>query len=136
MRDRAGGWTMRAFVWFGLGCAMALPCTAEAQRASDPAIRVLVGPGLALAGGTGLESGIGGLAHVVVERARHRFVLRFSVIADVAGFPDGAGDGDVSETGLLYGRRSGGAGPGRSLSVGVAVVHFQRSPDVPLGWMP
>lgn len=86
-------------------------------------------PGLALAGGTELESGFGGVAQLAVERGRHRLFLRFATLADVSGFPDGSGDGDLSEVGLLFGWRSGGTGPGRSLSAGVAVVHFQQCPD-------
>ncbi len=110
-----------------------LPHDVQAQGpgGGDP-VRVIVAPGLVLAGGTELESGIGGVGHVALERGRHRLLLRLAVIADVAGFPDGSGDGDVSEIGLLYGRRDAAQrGPGRSISAGLAAVHFQRCPDEP-----
>ncbi len=128
------GWGYLARVWALVGLVTGyavLPRDAQAQGpgGGDP-VRVIVAPGLVLAGGTELESGIGGEGHVAVERGRHRLLLRLAVIADVAGFPDGSGDGDVSEIGLLYGRRDAARrGPGRSISAGLAAVHFQRCPD-------
>jgi hypothetical protein len=120
----------RALIGLAALCCGFVPSRGEAQgaRGVDP-IRVIVSPGLVLAGGTALESGIGGVTQLAVERGRHRGVLRYAVIADVAGFPDGSGDGDLTELALLYGRRAGGSGPGWSISAGPAVVHFQRCPE-------
>ena len=106
------------------------PGDTRAQEGGDGhPLRIILSPGLVLAGGTELESGIGGLAQLAVERGRHRGAIRIAVVADVSGFPDGSGDGDVSEMGLLYGRRGGTSGPGWSLSAGLAAVHFERCPE-------
>lgn len=129
-------WGYSARTWAMAGLVIgwaALPHDAQAQGPArgDP-VRVIVAPGLVLAGGTELESGIGGVGNLAVERGRHRLLLRLAVIVDVAGFPDGSGDGHVSEIGLLYGLRGrAGRGPGRSISAGLAAVHFQRCPDEP-----
>lgn len=119
---------------FGLMLLATLcPSLARAQSVpdDDAPIRVILAPGVLLAGGTELESGIGAVVHVAVERGRHRVVFRSAGFADFAGFPDGSGDGDLTEVGLLYGRRGGGTGPGWSLSAGVSAVHFQRCPEEP-----
>ncbi len=109
------------------------PGVAGAQTVPDGGapIRVTLAPGVLLAGGTELESGVGAVVQIAVERGRHRLVFRSAGIADVTGFPDGSGDGDLTEVGLLYGRRGGGPGPGWSLSVGLSAVHFQRCPEEP-----
>ena len=128
------GWMRAAMIWLAVTLLGLVPTMVPAQsedKGPDP-IRVSLSPGIVLAGGTEMESGIGAIVQLAVERGHHRVLLRSTGIADVAGFPDGSGDGDLNELGLLYGRRSGGTGPRWSVSAGVAAVHFQRCPEEPV----
>ena len=125
------GWIRTKAICLVAGWLSLHATTVRAQVAADEGdpVRVIVSPGAFLAGGTEMDSGIGAVAHIAVERGRHRVLFRSVAIADVTGFPDGSGEGDLSEVGLLYGKRGGGPGPGWSVSAGVAAVHFQRCPD-------
>lgn len=66
-------WALAALV---MGCGVA-PHEALAQGPDrgDP-VRVIVAPGLVFAGGSELESGIGGVGHLAVERGQDRHLGR------------------------------------------------------------
>lgn len=110
----------RSLFPFLLLALAASPTAAKAQE-SPPRTRIWADVGLTAGTGANVESGLGYVVQLNVQRRPHFFALRTVGLVEFEGFPDG-GDGSVGDFGVLYGRSRVWSWAEATVAAGLAVV--------------